>query len=84
MIHYINFSLFFVVVADYLAVSDVSIELSSDTTSTQVTFALVDDMVMEDTESLQAVLTLGAVEANITLSPSVASVTIVDNDNGGS
>ena len=71
-------------VTDYLAVANVSVELSTDTTSSDVTFALVDDTDTEDTENLQAVLSfIDEVEANVTLSPSVATITIVDDDNGG-
>lgn len=71
--------------ADYLNVADGNITLSLAMTSVEVTFALVDDAVVEDPENLQALLFFSnELEANITLSPSVATVTIVDNDNGGS
>lgn len=69
---------------DYLNVTDGSISLSLAITSVEVTFALVDDTVVEDTENLQALLSFSdELEANISLSPSVATVTIIDNDNGG-
>ena len=46
-----------------------------------MTFALVDDSAVEDTENLQALLSFDSVvSANITLNPSVATVTIEDND----
>lgn len=52
--------------------------------SVQVTFALVDDDITEDSESLQAMLSFAdEFHPNVTLSPSVATVTIFDNDNGG-
>lgn len=72
--------------ADYLSYAGGSIILSFTVTSVEVTFDLVDDAVPEDPENLQAVLSFSSeLESNIViaLSPSEATVTIFDNDNGG-
>lgn len=68
---------------DFTAGGGTTITLTA-TGSMQVTFALVDDNIPEDTENLQAILSFaGDSQLNVLLSPSAATVTIFDNDNGG-